>query len=181
MKRKLVLTVITALSLLMLVTSITLAYFVFRYGGEDSSSSVSTARLGKVEYVIDSPKANENIFPGWEGLGSTKVYFISDSDVDIDYTCTLSIEEGSYTENVYVQTTEGEDGNILSETAIPSVVGDEIILSKGTLKAEKNIITKGEIHEVKYKLLFKEIGEAQNTDQGRTIKTHVSCFLDKSI
>ena len=38
MKRKLVLTVITALSLLMLVTSITLAYFVFRYGGENSSS-----------------------------------------------------------------------------------------------------------------------------------------------
>ncbi len=179
-KKSMVLSVIIFLSLIMLVTSTALAYFVFNYGGESSSSTVQTARLGKVEYVVSSPEASENVFPGWKGEGSTRVYFISDSDVAVDYTCTLTMEENSYTNNVYVQTIDGTDGNLLSETPVPSTPGEEIILSKGTLEPEKNIISKGQIHEVKYNIIFKETGTEQNIDQGKIIKTHVTCFLDKT-
>ena len=179
-KRKtFLLSIIVLLSLMMLSASISFAYFIFNFGGDSSFGTVTTARLGKVEYVIDSPEET-GVFPGWEGNGSTKVYFISDSDVAVDYTCTLEIEEGSYANNIYVQTTNGLDGNILSETPIPSVVGEELIISKGTLAPESGITDKGEIHEVDYKLIFKETGERQNIDQGRLIKTHVKCFLDKT-
>ena len=47
-----------------------------------------------------------------------------------------------------------------------------------TLAPETGIVDKGFVHEVTYQLIFKEIGNAQNEDQGKTIKTHTKFSLD---
>ena len=108
--RKLLLSLISALLLIIFITSVSIAFFSSLLDGVDSNSNIVIARVGSVEYTTESPQ-EEGILPGWVGEGSTKVYLISDSSIPIDYTCTIEFIDDK--NNIYVQTTNCEDGKVL--------------------------------------------------------------------
>ena len=163
-------------TLLLLITSTAIAYYLSGIDEDfETTAEMTTANLGQVEYVTTSPENAYGVLPGWYGEGSTNVYFVTDSEGDVNYECKIFFEEDSYMENIFVQTIDGDDGQLNTESKLTE---DGLIISAGTLETETGIIDKGEEHIVRYRIIFKETGEAQNIDQSQTIKTITTCSLE---
>ena len=179
MKRYLLPIIVSAVSLVVM-TVVTYAYFTATIDPSgETTATLRTATVGSVTFLTTSPTTNlTNVYPGWEGTGSTTVYFNTNSDDDVAYHCTVQLESGSYSTNVYVQTISGSDAQVPTETALTE---QGVVVSQGTLEAQSNITSPnhGTEHVVTYKIIFKEIGQAQNDDQGRTINTYTTCVIDQ--
>ena len=169
------LSVIGIATLLVAIIGATFAYFTTTINGTDSSATITTAKIGSVGYTTSSASAT-NVLPGWEGTGSTSVYLTSTSTEDIDYTCTVKLKAGSYSTNVYVQTTAGGDAQVSTREALTTT---GVVIAQGTLAAQTvTSPATGTAHDVTYKVIFDETGAPQNDDQGQTIETEVSCSID---
>ena len=179
MKRYLLPIIVSAVSLVVIAV-VSYAYFTATIDPSgETTATIRTATVGTVTFVTTSPTSNlTDVLPGWEGQGSTTVYFNNNSDDDVAYHCTVSLENNSYATNVYIQTLSGSDAQVPSETALTS---EGVTVSQGTLEAQSDITSPnhGAEHVVTYKIIFKEIGQAQNDDQGRTINTYTTCVIDQ--
>ena len=175
MKNKIIFSYVLSALAIIGIIGVSLAYFTSNIDQNNSSSTVRTASLGNVEYIITSPEVNENILPGWEGNGSTSVYFTSSSDYSTNYYCTIRLLSDSLQNNVYVKTT-GEDGQAPTMILLTE---EETVISRGILLPEV-VTTTGEKHITNYTIVYRETGQSQNSEMGSTIKTHVTCYSDET-
>ena len=84
MNKSVVMSYLASIVALIVIVGISYAYLALNVSGTSTNSSVKTARLGRIGYVITSPQA-ESVLPGWKGNGSTSVYFTSSADYSTNY------------------------------------------------------------------------------------------------
>ncbi len=187
------LSVIGIATLLVAIIGATFAYFTttMQAGeGNNPNATITTATVGSVGFVTTSPSSDTTVLPGWSGTGTTKVYFTSASEKPVEYSCKVYLageatNENDLLEHIEVQGVAGDDAQNTENPVALTAEGVEI--AHGTIPAvTQDVVTgtlndteagKGPIREVTYRVIFKEMGVAQNEDQGKLIKTTVSCEL----
>ncbi len=187
------LSVIGIATLLVAIIGETFAYLTTTMTPREENNpnaTITTAKVGSVGFVTTSPSSSETVLPGWSGTGTTKVYFTSASEKSVEYSCKVYLngdqtDENDLMEHIEVQGVSGDDAvnteNPVTLTAsgvevahgtIPAVTAEAVAASDNGTEAGQ-----GPAREVTYRVIFKELGVAQNEDQGKNIKTYVSCEL----
>ena len=187
------LSVIGIATLLVAIIGATFAYFTttMQAGeGNNPNAVIQTAKVGSVGFVTTSPSSETGVLPGWSGTGTTKVYFTSASEKSVEYSCKVYLagdatDENDLMEHIEVQGVSGDDaqntdnpvtlttaGVEIAHGTIPAVTADVVAASDNGTEAGQ-----GPAREVTYRVIIKELGVEQNEDQGKNIKTTVSCEL----
>ena len=157
------LSVIGIATLLVAIIGATFAYFTTSMGGTQGTVKATTAKLGSSSFTAESVSATA-VLPGWTSGAKNVTVTLGESDVDVNYTCVLTMT-----------------ANPLTDLKL-AVAGDNAVAATKTLatgetetKIAEGVLKSGESKTMTYTLTFAETGTIQDSQQGATIDGVVKC------
>ena len=157
------LSVIGIATLLVAIIGATFAYFTTSMGGTQGTVKATTAKLGSSSFTAESVSATA-VLPGWTSEAKNVTVTLGESDVDVDYTCVLTMTANPLTD---LKLAVAGD-NAVAATKTLATGQTETKIAEGTLKS-------GESKTMTYTLTFAETGTVQDSQQGATIDGVVKC------
>ena len=157
------LSVIGIATLLVAIIGATFAYFTTSMGGTQGTVKATTAKLGSSSFTAESVNATA-VLPGWTSEAKNVTVTLGESDVDVSYTCVLTMTANPLTD---LKLAVAGD-NAVAATKTLATGESETKIAEGTLKS-------GESKTMTYTLTFTETGADQNAQQGATIAGVVKC------
>ena len=159
------LSVIGIATLLVAIIGATFAYFTTSMGGTQGTVNATTAKLGSSSFTAESVSATA-VLPGWTSEAKNVTVTLGESDVDVDYTCVLTMTANPLTD---LKLAVAGDNAVAAATKTLATGETETKIAEGTLKS-------GESKTMTYTLTFAETGVDQGTtQQGKTIAGVVKC------
>ena len=158
------LSVIGIATLLVAIIGATFAYFTTSMGGTQGTVNATTAKLGSSSFTAESVEATA-VLPGWTSEAKNVTVTLGESDVDVDYTCVLTMTANPLTD---LRLAVAGDNAVAAATKTLATGETETKIAEGTLKS-------GETKTMTYTLTFAETGEPQDSQQGATIAGVVKC------
>lgn len=180
------LTVIAIATFLVALVGATFAYFTATVKGNDQAKSIiiKTAQIGTVTFNTTNELKLENAYPGaMSNVAEFTVSVDESATSDVRYTLNWADIVNGFdpkTDLVYTLTgvsDKSENAGILVDNKTDIVAPSEAgAIGSGTLKP-------GETHTYSLKVLFKETGVDQNTNQGKSFvgKIQVSTSDDEEM
>ena len=157
------LSVIGIATLLVAIIGATFAYFTTSMGGTQGTVKATTAKLGSSSFTAESVSATA-VLPGWTSEAKNVTVTLGESDVDVSYTCVLTMTANPLTD---LKLAVAGD-NAVAATKTLATGESETKIAEGTLKS-------GESKTMTYTLTFAETGTVQDSQQGATIDGVVKC------
>lgn len=161
------LSVIGIATLLVAIIGATFAYFTTSMGGTQGTVNATTAKLGSSSFTAESVSATA-VLPGWTSEAKNVTVTLGESDVDVNYTCVLTMTANPLTD---LKLAVAGDGAVAAATKTLATGETETKIAEGTLKS-------GESKTMTYTLSFLETGVDQGTQQGKTIAGTVTCATE---
>lgn len=161
------LSVIGIATLLVAIIGATFAYFTTSMGGTQGTVNATTAKLGSSSFTAESVSATA-VLPGWTSEAKNVTVTLGESDVDVNYTCVLTMTANPLTD---LKLAVAGDGAVAAATKTLATGETETKIAEGTLKS-------GESKTMTYTLSFPETGADQGTQQGKTIAGTVTCATE---
>lgn len=161
------LSVIGIATLLVAIIGATFAYFTTSMGGTQGTVKATTAKLGSSSFTAESVNAKA-VLPGWTSEAKNVTVTLGESDVDVSYTCVLTMTANPLTD---LKLAVAGDNAVAAATKTLATGESETKIAEGTLKS-------GESKTMTYTLDFPETGADQNAQQGATIAGTVSCATE---
>lgn len=161
------LSVIGIATLLVAIIGATFAYFTTSMGGTQGTVNATTAKIGASTFTADSVDATA-VLPGWTSEAKNVTVTLGESDVNVDYTCVLTMTANPLTD---LRLAVAGDNAVAAATKTLATGETETKIAEGTL-------TSGESKTMTYTLTFAETGADQNGQQGATIAGTVTCATD---
>ena len=158
------LSVIGIATLLVAIIGATFAYFTTSMGGTQGTVKATTAKLGSSSFTAESVNATA-VLPGWTSEAKNVTVTLGESDVDVSYTCVLTMTANPLTD---LKLAVAGDNAVAAATKTLATGESETKIAEGTLKS-------GESKTMTYTLTFAETGADQNAQQGATIDGVVKC------
>ena len=158
------LSVIGIATLLVAIIGATFAYFTTSMGGTQGTVKATTAKLGSSSFTAESVNATA-VLPGWTSEAKNVTVTLGESDVDVSYTCVLTMTANPLTD---LKLAVAGDNAVAAATKTLATGESETKIAEGTLKS-------GESKTMTYTLTFAETGADQNGQQGATIDGVVKC------
>ena len=158
------LSVIGIATLLVAIIGATFAYFTTSMGGTQGTVNATTAKLGSSSFTAESVDATA-VLPGWTSEAKNVTVTLGESDVDVDYTCVLTMTANPLTD---LRLAVAGDNAVAAATKTLATGETETKIAEGKLKS-------GESKTMTYTLTFAETGTAQDGQQGATISGVVKC------
>lgn len=158
------LSVIGIATLLVAIIGATFAYFTTSMGGTQGTVKATTAKLGSSSFTAESVNATA-VLPGWTSEAKNVTVTLGESDVDVSYTCVLTMTANPLTD---LKLAVAGDNAVAAATKTLATGESETKIAEGTLKS-------GESKTMTYTLTFAETGTVQNSQQGATIDGVVKC------
>ena len=157
------LSVIGIATLLVAIIGATFAYFTTSMGGTQGTVNATTAKLGSSSFTAESVSATA-VLPGWTSGAKNVTVTLGESDVDVNYTCVLTMTANPLTD---LKLAVAGD-NAAAATKTLTTGETETKIAEGTLKS-------GESKTMTYTLTFTETGTVQDSQQGATVSGVVKC------
>jgi hypothetical protein len=161
------LSVIGIATLLVAIIGATFAYFTTSMGVTQGTVKATTAKLGSSSFTAESVSATA-VLPGWTSEAKNVTVTLGESDVDVSYTCVLTMTANPLTD---LKLAVAGDNAVAAATKTLATGETETKIAEGVLKS-------GESKTMTYTLDFPETGADQNAQQGATIAGTVSCSLE---
>ena len=161
------LSVIGIATLLVAIIGATFAYFTTSMGGTQGNVNATTAKIGSSTFNAESVDATA-VLPGWTSGAKNVTVSLGESDVNVDYTCVLTMTANPLTD---LRLAVAGDNAVAAATKTLATGETETKIAEGTL-------TSGESKTMTYTLTFAETGADQNGQQGATIAGTVSCATE---
>ena len=158
------LSVIGIATLLVAIIGATFAYFTTRMEGTQGNVNATTAKIGASTFTADSVDATA-VLPGWTSEAKNVTVTLGESDVNVDYTCVLTMTANPLTD---LRLAVAGDNAVAAATKTLATGETETKIAEGTL-------TSGESKTMTYTLTFAETGADQNGQQGASIAGVVKC------
>ncbi len=158
------LSVIGIATLLVAIIGATFAYFTTSMGGTQGTVKATTAKLGSSSFTAESVNATA-VLPGWTSEAKNVTVTLGESDVDVSYTCVLTMTANPLTD---LKLAVAGDNAVAAATKTLATGESETKIAEGTLKS-------GESKTMTYTLTFAETGTVQDSQQGATIDGVVKC------
>ena len=158
------LSVIGIATLLVAIIGATFAYFTTSMGGTQGTVKATTAKLGSSSFTAESVSATA-VLPGWTSEAKNVTVTLGESDVDVNYTCVLTMTANPLTD---LKLAVAGDNAVAAATKTLTTGESETKIAEGTLKS-------GESKTMTYTLTFAETGTVQDSQQGATIAGVVKC------
>ena len=158
------LSVIGIATLLVAIIGATFAYFTTSMGGTQGTVKATTAKLGSSSFTAESVNATA-VLPGWTSEAKNVTVTLGESDVDVSYTCVLTMTANPLTD---LKLAVAGDNAVAAATKTLATGESETKIAEGTLKS-------GESKTMTYTLTFTETGTVQDSQQGATIDGVVKC------
>ena len=158
------LSVIGIATLLVAIIGATFAYFTTSMGGTQGTVKATTAKLGSSSFTAESVNATA-VLPGWTSEAKNVTVTLGESDVDVNYTCVLTMTANPLTD---LKLAVAGDNAVAAATKTLATGESETKIAEGTLKS-------GESKTMTYTLTFAETGTVQDSQQGATIDGVVKC------
>ena len=158
------LSVIGIATLLVAIIGATFAYFTTSMGGTQGNVNATTAKIGSSTFNAESVDATA-VLPGWTSGAKNVTVSLGESDVNVDYTCVLTMTANPLTD---LRLAVAGDNAVAAATKTLATGETETKIAEGTL-------TSGESKTMTYTLTFAETGTAQDTQQGASIAGVVKC------
>ncbi len=158
------LSVIGIATLLVAIIGATFAYFTTSMGGTQGTVKATTAKLGSSSFTAESVNATA-VLPGWTSEAKNVTVTLGESDVDVSYTCVLTMTANPLTD---LKLAVAGDNAAAAATKTLATGESETKIAEGTLKS-------GESKTMTYTLTFTETGTVQDSQQGATIDGVVKC------
>ena len=158
------LSVIGIATLLVAIIGATFAYFTTSMGGTQGTVNATTAKLGSSSFTAESVSATA-VLPGWTSGAKNVTVTLGESDVDVNYTCVLTMTANPLTD---LKLAVAGDNAVAAATKTLTTGESETKIAEGTLKS-------GESKTMTYTLTFAETGTVQDSQQGATVSGVVKC------
>ena len=158
------LSVIGIATLLVAIIGATFAYFTTSMRGTEGTVNATTAKIGASTFTADSVDATA-VLPGWTSEAKNVTVTLGESDVDVSYTCVLTMTANPLTD---LRLAVAGDNAVAAATKTLATGETETKIAEGTL-------TSGESKTMTYTLTFAETGADQNGQQGASIAGVVKC------
>ena len=158
------LSVIGIATLLVAIIGATFAYFTTSMRGTEGTVNATTAKIGASTFTADSVDATA-VLPGWTSEAKNVTVTLGESDVNVDYTCVLTMTANPLTD---LRLAVAGDNAVAAATKTLATGETETKIAEGTL-------TSGESKTMTYTLTFAETGADQNGQQGASIAGVVKC------
>ncbi len=158
------LSVIGIATLLVAIIGATFAYFTTSMGGTQGTVKATTAKLGSSSFTAESVSATA-VLPGWTSQAKNVTVTLGESDVDVSYTCVLTMTANPLTD---LKLAVAGDNAVAAATKTLATGESETKIAEGVLKS-------GESKTMTYTLTFAETGTVQDSQQGATIDGVVKC------
>ena len=158
------LSVIGIATLLVAIIGATFAYFTTSMGGTQGTVKATTAKLGSSSFTAESVSATA-VLPGWTSEAKNVTVTLGESDVDVSYTCVLTMTANPLTD---LKLAVAGDNAVAAATKTLATGESETKIAEGVLKS-------GESKTMTYTLTFAETGTVQDSQQGATIDGVVKC------
>ncbi len=158
------LSVIGIATLLVAIIGATFAYFTTSMTGPEGKVNATTAKIGASTFTADSVDATA-VLPGWTSEAKNVTVTLGESDVNVDYTCVLTMTANPLTD---LRLAVAGDNAVAAATKTLATGETETKIAEGTL-------TSGESKTMTYTLTFAETGADQNGQQGASIAGVVKC------
>ena len=158
------LSVIGIATLLVAIIGATFAYFTTSMGGTQGTVKATTAKLGSSSFTAESVNATA-VLPGWTSEAKNVTVTLGESDVDVSYTCVLTMTANPLTD---LKLAVAGDNAVAAATKTLATGETETKIAEGVLKS-------GESNTMTYTLTFAETGTVQDSQQGATIDGVVKC------
>ena len=158
------LSVIGIATLLVAIIGATFAYFTTSMRGTEGTVNATTAKIGASSFTADSVDATA-VLPGWTSGAKNVTVTLGESDVNVDYTCVLTMTANPLTD---LRLAVAGDNAVAAATKTLATGETETKIAEGTL-------TSGESKTMTYTLTFAETGADQNGQQGASIAGVVKC------
>ena len=158
------LSVIGIATLLVAIIGATFAYFTTSMGGTQGTVNATTAKLGSSTFTAESVDATA-VLPGWSSEAKNVTVTLGESDVDVSYTCVLTMTANPLTD---LRLAVAGDNAVAAATKTLATGETETKIAEGVLKS-------GESKTMTYTLTFAETGADQNAQQSATIAGVVKC------
>ena len=159
------LSVIGIATLLVAIIGATFAYFTTSMGGTQGTVKATTAKLGSSSFTAESVSATA-VLPGWTSEAKNVTVTLGESDVDVNYTCVLTMTANPLTD---LKLAVAGDNAVAAATKTLATGETETKIAEGALKS-------GESKTMTYTLTFAETGtDSRYAQQGATIDGVVKC------
>ena len=152
--------------ILITIVGISVAYFTTKMTGTNANVNVTTAKIGSISFTAEGVTTdNTKILPGWTSGDKTVVVTLTESDYDVEYTCTLNITSNNIAD---LTLSVAGDNALSSANKKIGTTTTKIEIASGT-------ISSGESKTMTYNLTFPETGTNQDIQQNKTVTATVSC------
>ena len=161
------LSVIGIATLLVAIVGATFAWFSTTISGKGATATVTTASISALN-LTGTQVEGENVLPGWTSTDAS--FTISGTvtgSVSVPYTCEIN-KTGSVSD---LEFRVGSDG------AANSSAGSWTAIGTNTQVVTGNITASNPSDTYKIAIRFKETGEDQNTQQGKSATATVTCKI----
>ena len=127
------LSVIGIATLLVAIIGATFAYFTTSMGGTQGTVNATTAKLGSSSFTAESVSATA-VLPGWTSEAKNVTVTLGESDVDVNYTCVLTMTANPLTD---LKLAVAGDGAVAAATKTLATGETETKIAEGTLSLVK--------------------------------------------
>ena len=161
------LSVIGIATLLVAIVGATFAWFSTTISGDGASANITTASISALQ-LNGTQVSGTNVLPGWESADAS--FTISGTvtgSVSVPYTCEIN-KTGDVSD---LEFRVGADG------AADSLAGSWTAVGTNTQVVTGNITASNGSDTYKIAIRFKETGENQNTQQGKSASAVVTCKI----
>ena len=161
------LSVIGIATLLVAIVGATFAWFSTTISGDGASANITTASISALQ-LNGTQVSGTNVLPGWESADAS--FTISGTvtgSVSVPYTCEIN-KTGDVSD---LEFRVGADGADDSSAGSWTTIGTNTQVVTGNITASNGSDT------YKIAIRFKETGENQNTQQGKSASAVVTCKI----
>ena len=152
--------------ILITIVGISVAYFTTKMTGTNANVNVTTAKIGSISFTAEGVTTdNTKILPGWTSGDKTVVVTLTESDYDVEYTCTLNITSNNIAD---LTLSVAGDNALSSANKKIGTTTTKIEIASGTISSKES-------KTMTYSLTFPETGTNQDIQQNKTVTATVSC------
>ena len=161
------LSVIGIATLLVAIVGATFAWFSTTISGTGTTANITTASISALT-LNGTQIEGENVLPGWESADKNfTVAGTVTGSVSVPYSCKIN-KEGEVTDLEFRVSADGEDD---------STGGSWTAIGTDTEVVTGNITASNPSDTYQIAVRFKETGENQNTQQGKSATATVTCEI----
>ena len=161
------LSVIGIATLLVAIVGATFAWFSTKITGTGATADITTASISALT-LNGTQIEGENVLPGWESAdGNFTVAGTVTGSVSVPYTCEIN-KTGEVSDLEFRVSADGADD---------SSAGNWTAIGTNTQVVTGNITASNGTDTYKIAIRFKETGEDQNTQQGKSATATVTCKI----